>query len=103
MVAKKDKPLRGAWRNLIHDIRCGIHSGIPACCIAFFVGHWAHGFSEDKQAQYITRHRKKLREAGLMGYVACPDCLETKNFTTLKPCACEKLTGRGMRQGGHEN
>lgn len=100
--AEKPSPLRGTWRHMIHDIRCGIHSGIPACCIAFYIGHWMHGFEGMKEAQYITRHRKRMREAKLSGYIACPDCLTTKNLVRPNICACGHLTDRARREGGVE-
>lgn len=49
--------------NTLHDIVFGMHSGIPLCCIWYFVTEWEKVYLED-------RPRLSLG----WGYVPCLDC-----------------------------
>jgi hypothetical protein len=80
------------------DRECGSHSGIPKCCIEFFVTKWwplclvgAIGPIEDRQA--VVKHRARLLGVEFR-HVPCDACLETGNTIELKPCPpdCWKST-----------
>jgi hypothetical protein len=69
------------WKR--RDIRCGQHSGIPACCIAFFIEDWPRINSATP-----TPYTEALELAD-PGYIACPTCLERGSFVKpLRRCRC---------------
>lgn len=99
-----------------HDIKHGVCSGIPSCCILWFVYVWAPNFTgrkDDKGNRLIFSkkeqaafRRKWMRRAdksfwksmGLpnIHYIACPDCIRRGSFIedTRKchPSRCECLS-----------
>lgn len=75
-----------------HDRRCGLHSGIPECCVDFFVKHWRRWYKDRRQTE-ILKHHRALYNAQLHGrvysYIACPTCLAAKKApSVLLTCAC---------------
>lgn len=54
----------------------GACSGIPECCVAFYVNEWKFGRHPNK-----AKHMK----AGY-GYIPCPACLESGNRVEIKHC-----------------
>lgn len=68
-----------------HDIVCGFHSGFPSCCIAFYLSKWLPAL-EDSNCSFYRDHWRRLRK--VKGYVVCPDCIDRKNFVTVKDCQC---------------
>ena len=84
-------------------IECGLHSGFPACCVAFFVKVWwpwaaaidqlpARAQAEAQDA-YDTYQRWSTRP----GYVPCPSCVVARRFVEVLPCDCEKRFGSSRR------
>lgn len=67
------------------NLACGIHSGIPICCIAYFVSEWIH-FDNKTRYKRIRNFRKlKLK----VDYVPCPNCLTSRRFVKkLRQCSC---------------
>lgn len=82
-------------RSAMEMIECGLHSGLPKCCVAFFVKVWwpywlllderlslakvdPHG-SFDAYQKWTTRP----------GYVPCPRCVLDESFVEVLPCECE--------------
>ena len=72
-------------------IEYGRHSGIPECCIMFFVGEWDReiitGWDE-------TPYARAIHKCGF-GYVPCPECLGTHNKVKIIDCVREH--GRDCR------
>lgn len=68
------------------DAECGRHSGIPECCIDFFVKHWSKVWM--KHNSTFTRFYRKALTFRKFDHVACPHCLITKNVVKLKKCKC---------------
>jgi hypothetical protein len=54
----------------------GTCSGIPECCVAFFVNDWKFGNHPN---------RGKHMKAGY-GYIPCPACLESGNRVEIRHC-----------------
>lgn len=67
-------------KNLHRTIECGLNSGYPPCCVAFYV----NGLLNFTARQH-KNYRKKLR-ANPFGYIPCPDCLEKLNKVKGKVC-----------------
>lgn len=71
------------WKALL-DIRCGIDSEIPACCIAWFIGPWKvllrACWSPKKGSKNVWAHKVHLRyfqalQVRGFEHIGCPLCL----------------------------
>lgn len=86
--APKDLPW---FMSVAHMIECGLlHSGLPSCCVAFFVTEWT-GYDHNQIAAYHAIPGAKQR----VGYVRCPRCVARKVIVAVKPCACEAHFNNG--------
>lgn len=104
--------LRRRDKQVLDDITCGLHSGIPECCVAFYVMMWGpvveakealvHPVADEIYRQsrlidhekpvsnllkFTDRYRKLL---GPCGYVRCPACILARRVVTVKACDCTK-------------
>jgi len=85
----------------IRIVDCGLHSGFPACCVAFFAKVWwpLHVAQRSSHARRKTRkqaaalidnyHRAlgQLRaDRPHLEYVPCPRCLRSGDFVSMRPC-----------------
>ncbi len=72
-------------RHVPWTIECGIHSGIPWCCVKFYVVHWM--FSDDGDELRI-KHRKLMARWGmaLVGYIPCGACCRIGHRAFVKSC-----------------
>lgn len=75
-------------RSLTRNIKCGIHSGIPKCCIRFYIQIW-HTIFEEQHINPIFKELVLAREKvwkqrkGIRGqYVECPSCI-ANNITPV--------------------
>ena len=96
------------WRQAVPHVSRGTHSGVPACCITFYVMEYlpwlntagtAHPHEAELRAAGL--HRPKTEEelrlwmAGLVEsdppphYIPCPDCLAVGRFVELHECMPE--------------
>ena len=93
------------WLVAAHDIQCGTHSGIPPCCIAWYVIVWRH-WTQERRDRYTTITHKV---SGYAGYIPCPRCagravsgLDT-TIATIRACACDaslaEIEGMGLAGG----
>lgn len=85
------------FRTTPQDIRCGIHSGFPYCCIAFFIVPWKlisllgrdHCSNNILWSAYWTL---KLLAGELYyneaRYIQCPICMIRGKFIRAKDCNC---------------
>jgi len=69
--------------DVIHDFKCGRHSGVPTCCIFWFVCVWVPMFRFKKiRVWYFNRILN-------WDYIPCLLCVITKkNVGKLKVCSC---------------
>ena len=63
------------------DIECGLHSGIPICCIAFYLTEWKE----------IQKDRNRVRDHDINslnypGYVRCYSCIERNHKVEVRNC-----------------
>lgn len=81
-------------KHLNKVVECGFHSGIPACCIKFYVTKWM--WLNHKGKFFISywdrmnKHKWTFDEKGeavpAFQYIPCPKCLAQHRFTKLLPC-----------------
>lgn len=65
------------------DLLRGRCSGIPECCIKFFIEIWMI------DPAITTDHKKRLseiRDTFRFGYIPCPDCVDKENFVDVRHC-----------------
>jgi hypothetical protein len=71
-------------------------TGLPKCCIDFFVGPWSAGMAGGVKTDMWIAYRKRLDVAHRtynFAYVPCPACLAVKRFVTAKMCVPGCLCG----------
>ena len=78
----------GMIRRLRHipwTIECGLHSGIPPCCVRFYAMRWM--FSVEGDA-FRRVHQKLMNRWGRanLGYISCPTCCKTGLRAVVLPC-----------------
>lgn len=90
--------LRRRDKQVLDDITCGLHSGIPECCVAFYLLMWQPAVHAEKALadtmldasslfKFNAHYRKLL---GPCGYVRCPACILAKRVVKVKACDCTK-------------
>lgn len=91
---------KNTLKHLAIDVECGMHSGIPDCCIKFFVTVWVWVPKTRKSKtfrDYWNKMEKKYKYgkdtldngAKYLGYIPCPSCLHKNNFIQVKDCKPE--------------
>lgn len=81
-------------RVAMRMIECGLHSGFPTCCVAFFVRVWwpwmlaIDGLSTRRRADAFVASDDYAKWTTRPGYVACPKCVVDQNFVEVKACDC---------------
>ena len=69
-----------------YHIECGRHSGIPECCIDWFIGPWqtvkTFGWA---WALYWRENNKDVD----VEYIRCLKCIKDSVIIDLKECDCE--------------
>lgn len=76
--------LDGFDAALVADVTCGLHSGLPDCCVLFYVTFW-QAADDARRAWY----RRYMKYSGLPEYVPCPACLASGVFVEVAHCVCE--------------
>jgi len=77
------------------DVECGLHSGIPPCCVLFYVAEWrplVHELGNDHPA--VAAHSRRMFRVR-PGYVPCPACMRRGAFVRIRDMGC--CEGRGCR------
>jgi hypothetical protein len=84
-------------RRIVRDVHCGRHSGLPDCCILFFITCY-RSVRTDEEMGISSEYHKLLESMGAdrLGYVPCPACLAAQRFVRMRPC------NRGDRSRGLE-
>jgi hypothetical protein len=86
-------------RYNIPQIHCGLHSGIPECCVLFFLTCWPIIRRDEDETGEPSVYRVLVWEAETdsKGYIPCPACLASRRFVELRECDRGK-PGRGLRE-----
>jgi hypothetical protein len=86
-------------KHLSKTIECGIHSGIPACCILHYVTvHiWR---TREEQSAYLALVDATARNVDY-DYIPCPQCLEARAFVETRACPNGVRCQHGEEQAGH--
>lgn len=85
---KTRRSKRYSWDDRIR----GECSGIPACCVTFFVDHWqiTGRFLSPLQSEHWNRIEETRKRLHLRfdepGYIPCPSCLEAGKFVEVRSC-----------------
>jgi hypothetical protein len=76
----------------VFTVHCGLHSGIPPCCVYFFVAYWLRCKTDDLKK--LDDHRAAEKEFGIdsrgPGYIRCPACLLSKRVVKVQQCDCHR-------------
>lgn len=111
--------------NTINAIKCGLHSGFPWCCIAFYAIFWNPFFKikdfvhtrlySKLHGRYTKLMFRKSRDRGLwriddqgeiisvgFGRVACPFCLFFSKKTDSNNCGCFFGTAEQLQKAKDE-
>lgn len=84
---------QGFWRHWKYSVACGLHSGFPLCCVAFwlFLYYPLRWVLVDRLNLVTSTEWKMLwgvyrqPERGV-GYIRCPRCLSLDRRVEVKPC-----------------
>jgi hypothetical protein len=68
--------------SMAKHITCGLHSGIPLCCISFFIFFWNGNI--DRPGKLFDMVRKDKNS----NYIRCPLCIKRNHIIKVKPCNC---------------
>lgn len=87
----------------------GTCSGIPTCCINFYIMVWS---PNDNPAKDCPEHQMLMDEAKREGfkfyYIPCPACLKARRFVEIKQCSngncfCGQWERREAMKGGEQD
>ena len=75
------------------DFNCGLHSGIPICCIMYYISVWKPDFETIQNLPRLNIEK--------VYYVPCPTCTVNIMEGNLKPseterCVCTIGMARGI-------
>jgi len=82
--------------SVAHDVECGTHSGIPPCCIAWFMlvrKHMVPG-SPEWLAYERTLRAARPKRRGHVGYATCPTCIAARRFVRVRSCTCSRASDK---------
>ena len=68
-----------------YHVECGRHSGIPECCIKWFIGPWRTvlTFGEEWASYWQKNNRENV------DYIRCLECIDKSIVVDIKECDCE--------------
>lgn len=67
---------------------CGRHSGIPECCINWYIGPWNEVVA---QVPYLWATYWKANNTPIeVEYIRCPVCIENSKIVMIKECDCHE-------------
>ena len=67
---------------------CGRHSGIPECCVDWYLGPWSNAVSV---VPYLWEaYWKSNNEPKAPDYIRCPSCIESRRVMEVKECNCHE-------------
>ena len=69
-----------------YHIECGRHSGIPECCINWFIGPWS---SVRIFGWVWTLYWRENNKGGDVEYIRCLECIKNLTVVDIKECDCE--------------
>lgn len=92
------------YNDPLSDLRCGLYSGFPICCIRFYIESWSRYYpNEEKRTAYWKLIDKTIRvkKFKIFGRIPCPECL-IKGFPIKpKPCKnhshCQKVKKKDLK------
>ena len=86
-------------KQMASNIVCGMHSGIPHCCIKFFVTEWVYVLPKSSENKFYAYYWKQMQNAQTFSinpqtneleqdcqYIPCPECLKYRQYIKIKSC-----------------
>lgn len=70
------------------DLRCGLHSGIPRCCIAWFVSCWRFWPGARFNTYYKIVQLSEELHGIAFDHIPCPLCIVRGREDGVLDCAC---------------
>ena len=70
-----------------HHRECGKHSGIPECCVEWYVGSWS---STIMNIPVLWKAYWDYNDGDSVEYIRCHVCIDNKRSVELKECNCER-------------
>ncbi len=86
IVLSPEKTLADVLKAIPDGIKCGQHSNIPDCCIAYYVR--VHVWRSPMELTYWHETNNVLLRK--FKHIPCPECLRAKRIIKLKKCNCGK-------------
>jgi hypothetical protein len=92
------KDIKHRLKHINKIVNCGIHSGIPICCIRFYVSDWLWIVHDPRSSTWrsywnqLEKKRKPIYNPKTkkvkynFEYIPCPDCLKKNSFSKIKKC-----------------
>ena len=68
---------------------CGRHSGIPECCIDWFLGPWLDTVVHSPKLWRSYWHANLDRVGPAPEYIRCPICIQQNRAEQTRECDCE--------------
>jgi len=69
-----------------YHVECGRHSGIPECCINWFIGPWSAIRTFSWAWSLYWRENNKGVD---VEYIRCLECIKDSVIVDIKECDCE--------------
>jgi len=88
----------GVW-DVVYHVRCGLHSGLPLCCILWYVTGW-HVMSGVPIPRAFRAYWRLIRLSGRIhgvqfGHIPCPACIVRGLAVHVLECDCDPAEGQG--------
>lgn len=83
-------------RNLLHDLRCGWHSGIRPCCILWYsvvCRHVLYGRWWTYRPYWRAIEISEYLHGKVYDHVPCPACLVQGQVVEVQDCDCSRPLG----------
>jgi len=71
----------------VNDRDCGKHSGIPSCCVLWYIGVWKKAIMNIPK---LWRMYYSVNDTDNVEYIRCPVCILLDYTIELKECGCHE-------------
>ena len=78
----KSHPVLQFFQRRYFELRYGIHSGIPTCCVVWFITGWQLVYGTRLLGWYLSK-------SPYHSYIPCPLCLSKSKRVPIRDCEQE--------------
>ncbi len=85
--------------TLAEHAECGLHSGLPLCCVTWYLTAWRLLWRIDFHVAPVETIGEvdflmdgvtvRYQMLAPWGYVPCPSCIVRNNRVNMRSCACD--------------